>query len=328
MASIPAIDQQIIAKVCKQQGVSVASVTRFPSGQINRVYDINDALVLKIEGELSYARGIFAQQQNVTQQLLAKGATIPEVLTVGEHEGKGFLLMKKITGANVVYAWPHFSAVQKEKYIEQIAQQLQIFHSLPFPEYAIPMYQGVASGTLAQAVERTIDFSRIVVAQLPADLAEKMSELRDWYLNKKSILDETGTAVFVHNDIHLENVLHKDGLVTGIIDLDWWSAAPREYELRKMMDYFHTPAKCVEVELEKFYNHPMTEEIAVFKKHYPALFDHPQLLERIRLYYLNDIIDVLSDYQSGRWNESVLDALRYKIEAFYTGEWLQRALSV
>lgn len=322
MQKFPAIDERIIAEVSLKHHIEPHSIDRYPSGQINRVYNINNDFVLKIEGELSYAKGIFSVQKEISETLCSRGAKVGRVLDAGRFEDKGYLFMEKLPGKNLVYDWQNFTDQQKENYIEQLVGQLRIFHSVRFDRYAIPVYQGRTFANLGEAIARTIDFSRLDMTRLPDDMRDAVEYLQMWYAEHASMLEETGTAVFVHNDVHLENILHAEGQISGIIDLDWWCQAPREYELRKLMDYFHTPARCVEEKLEAQYANQMVQEAALLRKHYPELFDSPQLADRVRLYYLEDMLDVLSDYQAGRWGERVLDDVRHKFKDFYKGSWL------
>ena len=127
----------------------------------------------------------------------------------------------------------------------------------------------------------------------------------------------------------MENVFYQGKELTGIIDLDWVCQAPKDYELWKILDTFHRPKFTVEVRIEHLYgDYQMTKELGWLKKYYPALFQVPNLATRIRLYYLDPLLETLIDYQKGLWGDRGLRKAVDKVHDFYQSSWLEEVFAV
>jgi aminoglycoside phosphotransferase len=325
-------DTQIIEAVIKKNGLKdTIKPERFSSGVVNRVYNLADTYVLKIEAE-GGAPGepILKPAADLTPRLVAKAAKVPRVLDYGSVEGTEYILMEKVRGRNLSYDWMSLSNSKKEKLIAQLAEQLQIFHSLRFDRYCIMLKSQKCFENLRPAIQR-LDLKELNLIQkekLPKEFVSNVEILEQFYYDHIEGIDETETAVLCHNDIHLENIFYEDDLLTGIIDLDWISQAPRDYELWKILDTFHEPKYTVEEPLRPLYEgYQMTKELGWLKKNYPELFAASGLADRIRLFYIDPLAELIVDCQNGRWSEEALVKVADKVRDFYCNQWLDHALA-
>ncbi len=323
------IDSKIIQHVTKKNKLrQPMEANRFSSGSINRVYNLGDKYALKIEDRGGHE--ILKPTPEITAKLLAQGAKVPKILDFDTVDGNSYILMEIMPGTNLVYDWMSFSDSQKENMIAQLAEQLQIWHSIKFSQYCIPIVSFQSFDNLQPAIERLFQKqnTRLQKDKLPKELAASIEMMEEFYHKNISLLDETGTAVLTHQDIHLENIFYQDNKLTGIIDLDWADQAPKDYELWKIMDTFHRPKFCVEEKISHLYgNYQMTKELGWLKKYYPGLFEVKNLANRIRLYYLDTLLETLVDYQNGLWGDSGLRKVVDKIPDFYQNFWLDKMLN-
>lgn len=317
-------DSVLIQFVVRKNKLPSSEPKRFPSGQINRVYDLGGC-VLKIEGSdlTDYAKGVIAPQARIIQTLTALGAKVPAVIDHGEFAGRPYLLMRKAEGTNLVYDWLKFSLAEKEHFIAQLCEQLKIFHSVKFDDYVLPIYLDHKFANLKTAVANVTNFALIDKSRLKPEYLVDVEYLEDFFARQQSVLDEGGTAVLVHSDIHLENLFYQGDKLTAIIDFDWISAAPRDYELWKITDVFYDPKKTAAQGLQSLYQgYRMTEEFKFIRKYYPELFQSSDVLTRVRLFHLENLIYKVTDYQKGRWSEAVLRQMHQQIDDFFRGSWL------
>jgi aminoglycoside phosphotransferase (APT) family kinase protein len=322
-------DLELIKFVANKNKLSVFKPARFSSGVINRVYDLG-SYVIKIEGSdlTDYAKGVIKPQAEIMQKLSSLGAKVPKVLDHGEYEGHPYILMDKAEGKNLVYDWLKFSMKEKETFIAQLCEQLKIFHSVKFDHYALPIYQGKKFTNLKDAVANVTKFDVVDINALKKEYADDMEFLEDFFNKNISVLDEQNTAVLTHNDIHLENIFYKDNQITTIIDYDWTAQAPKDHELAKIVDVFYDPKRYMEKELEQLYkNYKMTEELKLLKIYYPQLFENPNILARVRIFNIEDMIYKVADYQNGKWSEDVMKWLHQQITDFFRSNWLSDLLS-
>jgi aminoglycoside phosphotransferase len=324
------LDSKIIQSVIKKNQLNLSlEAKRFSSGSINRVYNLGGKYALKIETKGEHE--ILKPVPDTTAKLLVKGAKVPKIVDFGSVKDNRYILMEMIPGNNLVYDWMSFSDKQKESFIEQLAEQLQIWHSISCKEYSMPIVSFTSFSSLKPAVERLVDkeIKLIDKTKLPKEIAGQIDGLIEFYNKNIGILDETGTAVMVHQDIHLENIFYEGDKLTGIIDLDWACEAPKDYELWKIMDTFHRPQFTVEEKIAHLYgDYQMTKELGWLKKYYPALFQVPNLANRVRLYYLDPFLETLIDHQNGLWEGRALKKALDKIPDFYQNSWLDEVLKI
>lgn len=324
------IDLKIIQfAIHKNKLDSTLEANRFSSGVINRVYSLGDQYVIKIEGKGGIpGEPILKPALGITSKLLAKGAKLPKILDYDSVDGTDYILMEKAIGNNLSYDWMSFSEFRKEKIIEQLAEQLQIWHSIPFEDYCITIKSQKHFKNLLPAIERLAikEIKGIQKDKLPKDFlpyVETLETLENFYHDNISSLKETATAVLCHTDIHLENIFYKGDELTSIIDLDWASQAPKDYELWKIIDVIHSPKYTVEERLGPLYEgYQMTKELNWLKKYYPKLFQVKNLANRIRLYSLDPLIETVIDYQNGKWSQKALVKVSDKVRDLYQNLWL------
>lgn len=315
----------ISAVLAKNNLPSTVHIARYPSGIIHDTYDVGGC-VLKIEGEAEYAKGVLKYQPEVLSKLLSVGAKVPRIIDSGVIEGKQYLLMEKLKGTNIVYGWRDFDMKQKENFIAQLVEELKKYHSLAAPQYSLPICSSGAFLNFKDAFQRIISFDKIKIDTLSSEHRKDVGLLKKFYENNIAVLNEVNTAVFIHNDIHLENIFYEGNKITGIIDFDWASYAPKDYELRHITQTFRYPLYTVEEKLEPLYeNYQMIEEFRLLKKHYPALFEHTNLAARIRLYYLEKILDRLVGWRGN--NDKALQIFSEEMRDIYRTDWLERLLA-
>jgi aminoglycoside phosphotransferase len=317
-------DNKIIDAILSRNKITSENIHRYTSGINNKVYSIGEKYIIKIEGDLDHSKGILLFQKDLTETLLTFGAKTSKIYDYGEVEGKSYLLMEKIPGTNLVYDWLKFSIKDKENYIAQLADQLKIFHSIRFESYSIPITEHKSFSNLKDAIERVVSFNLIDKSKLKPEYVKEVEYLEQFYREHINLLDEVNTAVLVHSDLNLENILYDGDKVTGIIDFDWACHAPKDFELWKIAEVFREPKYSVEERLEPQYeNYKMTEEFGFLRKHYPELFNSPQGADRVRMFYLNKIIDTVRYYQSGRWSEGAMFKVQKEIDDLFRNGWLE-----
>lgn len=315
-----------IVEICKSCNLpSPQVITPYTSGQINYVYNIDGRYVIKIEGKEAYATGIFSHQEELMQRLAGVGAKIPKIIAIGEKPVK-FLLMEKIEGTALVNDWPALARSQQRSFVEQIATQMKLIHSLKYKNFSTSAYTHAEFTTLAEAYNDHYRCLKVNTEGFTPELQEAFARIEDFYRTHKTLLDDpTLRPVCIHGDFHFGNIFHKDGKITGVIDWDWSAQMPKEYEFLNIVGFYYQPYKYVEESLEAKYKAPLIEEMTWFRNAYPALFAHPHLVDIVRLWHLPSFIDDFYWYEHGRWNEEVMYDVVRRMD-FILGEGLKRLL--
>lgn len=307
------MEQGILKAILTKNGITKdGPVHKFTGGQINNTY-LAGSFVVKIQKDLD----VLMHQPELIEKLITVGAKVPRLVDSGVIEGKQYLVMEKIPGKKLSEIWFSLSFLQKEHCIAQICEQLMLFHSIHFEKYSTQRPKEFDN--FLDAWKWQANFDLLKGKDFDDTSHSNIQLLKDSQTAQESAINETGTAVLVHNDFHFENVLFEGDILTSIIDFDFARQAPRDYELWHLLDFFNTPVYFVEEELEPLWkNFVATDEVRLFKKHYASLFSHEHLLERIRLYFMDDII---SRYQTGPVSRA-----NQQVERYYKSDWLKRQI--
>lgn len=308
------MNEDLIKKILiKNNFDKEAEVLSFSGGQINFVYQIGDKAVLKLEKDL----GVIPHQPEIMKLAFAAGAKIPEVLDCGQIDGKNYLLMSKIPGRKLSEDWFSFSDEQKENLIRQITDQLKIFHSIGFAQYSSRRPKEFDNWEMA--IDWLTKIDQVEVDKIDGRNRENFELVRNFYFSHKQTLTNSDSPVLVHNDLHFENILHKDGELSGVIDFDFSRQAPKDYELWHLLDSLRVPKYFVEEKLEtKWENFKVGQEICWLKKYYPELFERKDLITRLKLYITEDILGDLQDGASEKFNQ--------KVDDYFRNGWLEKYL--
>jgi aminoglycoside phosphotransferase (APT) family kinase protein len=287
-------------------------VKKFTGGWVNHVYQIGDKFVVKIENKLD----VLAHQPEIIERCLEVGAKVPRILDHGTKGGKSYLVMEKVSGRKLSESWPGFSPELKEQFMIQIVEQLKIFHSIHFDRYSLRSL-GREFDNFRDFVKSLTDFSAIEESKVDETTANNLKLLKDYYKDHEHVLDETGTSVFVHNDLHFENIMYENDQLTGIIDFDFSRQAPNDYELWHMLDFFSRPAHYAEKHMESIWQGYIgDDDIQLLKKHYPELFSHEHLTERLRLFLMDNLLGHLQDGWVNNFNQ--------RTDLYFKTNWLER----
>lgn len=320
-------DEGLIKFVAQKNGLGLIGGTRrFSSGFMNRVYDLGGKYVLKVESDDPERKNCLRGQKALVDRLVAAGAKVPRIFEEGDYENRRYLLMEKLAGESLPRLWPKLNDSAREAILEQLAGQLRIFHGITFDSYAIRVSRARDFATFAEALRDSTDFAKINRDRLGEPERKIVAYLEVFFERNIHLLAGIGPAVFVHNDIHFENIFVEGTRLVGIIDFDRWCKAPPEYELNKIMDFFHMPAWYVEDDLQQQYQNPMEAEVRRLKKYYPTLFRVPHLLDLLRLFQVEGALWLITKYQSGYWQKTAFKSLHSVFEDFYQSDWLEKVL--
>ena len=293
----------------------------------HQTFDLSDKYIVKIEDEKA---GTLDHQKFFLDLLYAKGAKVPKVVEFGHSVGQTYLVTKKVAGDNLSIGWLSRPVEQREEIIKDLAEQLRIFHSVKFGQYLIPVLSNNLQGSLKESVLESTKFKLIKKDKLAPKYRACFELLQDFFQKKIYLLDEENTAVLVHNDIHLENLIGENKGLNGIIDFDWVCQAPKDYELWKIVEVAREPRHTVNGELLPLApGYQMVEEFGWLKKYYPELFEASNLANRIRLYYIQELINNrFLDFQKGTLSEDLFSKVQSEIEDIFVSDWLDKLLNL
>jgi len=305
----------ILRKILNKNSLSDESVNELSGGQINHTYQIGDDFVIKIQRDLD----VLLHQVPLTELCLKVGAKVPKITDSGLIEEKEYIVMEKLPGKRLAEDWHIFSEAEKDNFIAQIAEQLKLFHSIQFNKYS--PQRPKEFDNWKDAIINYTNFEAIDGKNFNRETKDNFNLIKNYFATNIDLLAECNSAVLVHNDIHFENILYEKDCLTGVFDFDFARQAPKDYELWHLIDFFRTPAFFVEEKLKPIWRqYSVGNELKLFKKYYPELFSGKNLLKKVRLYLIQDILSHAAAGYPDRSNE--------QINSYFKTNWLEEKVSI
>lgn len=104
-------------------------------------------------------------------------------------------------------------------------------------------------------------------------------------LEKYNDLLASDEFVFVHNDLHFDNILVTDNMNIKIIDFERSLSAPKDFELDILLRMVDMPWKYASEQTEKYVDLKDYTNIKKYiKKYYPEIFEIENLEKRLAIY--------------------------------------------
>ncbi|GAB3160360.1 aminoglycoside 3'-phosphotransferase/choline kinase family protein [Amycolatopsis stemonae] len=187
-------------------------VVPFAEGSLP-VYAVGEDLVLKLYPPLH--RDELATERTMLE-VLPGVLPAPELEKAGEHDGWGWLLMRRLPGRTLKEAWPSLSTEDRRRLMPELGELLATLHAVDDPRLA---HLGPASWTEFVAAQR----AKVVEHHRRTKLDEA------WVARIPAFLDSvdlgTPPVVPLHTEFMRDHVmLGPDGRITGLFD---WEPAMR-----------------------------------------------------------------------------------------------------
>lgn len=227
--------------------------------------------------------------------LLPPEVGYPRVVAHGGGRGDDWLVSERVPGAPLAHVWPDMSRKERRRAVKQLSRRLQALHSTPPPPGLLPVVRAPQlleigstdpTGPLVDAIQ--------VAARLPQVDAMLLHEVLSMVRSTAHVLLPFRGPTLIHGDLTFENVLWSEGQVTAILDLEWSRPGPLDLDLDIILRCCAYPRLHVADEHEARTRSTDYAEIPWWlADDYPALFDFPGLLDRLRLYAISYDVNAL-----------------------------------
>lgn len=283
-ADHPILMDRIIHLICKAEKIALSSIQKMTGGQINSVYLLNDSLILRLaHGEAN--RNRLANETRLLQSL--KGVTpIPQVVAAGQIESTGYQIQHLVPGIPLHQAWSRLATRNKESIAIQLAGFMHDLHTLTgagFGPVGLPPHHG---SSWAVYLENKILRSSARLRLMPAVFPSSILDMVEQRLEEDRDVLEAATPVLVHRDLWPGNILVYEGQISAILDFEFTTWAPCDYELLLIEQFCLYPNDYAEEGHEIYACADFADFFYLLKKHALDLFSVPHLRKRLDLYHL------------------------------------------
>lgn len=255
------------------------NVTRVES-VTNEVWEHGD-VVIRVSGSI----GPRLRREAALAGQLPPEVLYPTILAVGDDGGIDWLVLDRVPGVPLVRVWPSLRATQRKSAVEQLARAVKALHETPAPleladrpDSPHPLRAGPnAVAPLFAVLER----ARTLPYVDPGVIAETIRLVG----SLSSSLDPFTSTTLIHGDLHFQNVLWDGDHVSALLDLEFARAAPPDLDLDVFLRFCSFPFLFVPVGREHEAKPDAYADVPYwFRDAYPEVFEHPRLLDRLRLY--------------------------------------------
>jgi hypothetical protein len=221
----------------------------------------------------------------------------PRTVAYGGELGADWLVVERRPGTVLSRAWPGMDRDARRRATAQLATLLRRLHDTPTPVDLPPTTcpQLVSTTTLPSVSPLLDGLDRLAGA--PHVEPGLVAELRGIVESSASAIEPFSAQHLIHGDLHFENVLWDGYVITALLDFEYSRGAPADLELDVLLRFCAFPHLHVAPDYE---DRTRAEDYAEIPwwlaEDYPELFDHPQLLERLRTYCIAyDVRDLLAN---------------------------------
>ena len=218
-------------------------------------------------------------------ELLPSDVPYPRIVAVGKGGGDDWVAVERVPGLPLVRCWHALRREQRQQAVEELAWILKRLHATEVPDELAgaedppQLLQPGAHATdlLLGTIERARGMEHVDRGVL--------EELRGYVLGKRSVLDPFVSTRLIHGDLHFQNVLWDGSHVAALLDLEFARPAPADLDLDVFLRFCAYPALFVPEGREHEARREDYDEVPDWLRlDYPELFDHPDLVDRLRIY--------------------------------------------
>ena len=278
----------IISAICHTENLSAESIQPLDGGQINLIYRINDSCILRVAR--TPADSLRLRQEAALLQHIRErtggSIPVPEILAVGEQEGRAYQIQRRIPGQKLHRLWLQLSPAQKERVMAQLGAALETLHSLPFEDFGWFREPEQTYPTWTAYIEPSFRSALADLAQYSTGVSAPILDAAARFLEERLPLLEDSRPVLVHADLWPGNLLVEGDTLTGMLDFEFAFRAPRDYELVLIEDFCLYPNDFVEQDFETRSAADYADFFRLLARHTPDLFAIPNLRQRLDLYHV------------------------------------------
>lgn len=263
---------------------SVSSIREIEIGFTNKVYSVNEQYIVKLctkaENEASFEKETFLYR------LFSEKLPVPKIIHFDNSKtliDYDYYVCNKIEGGNLYSVWHTLSEEERKAVIGELCGYLKIINSHEADEF-IAAY-GKPEGTWQERIMNEISGLLEEVEKRAILDAETLGVIRKYIDENQDALREEKFGI-VYWDVHFDNILVKDGKITGILDFEGSELMSIDYVLdlaNRMQNYPAIYASRDEDE-ENIRVEDYANIMQYYSEFYPELFDFDDIKKRIALY--------------------------------------------
>lgn len=228
--------------------------------------------------------GRLTHEANVAA-LLPTEALYPAVIASGRSGNDDWLVTERIPGESLYAVWPRLSLRDREAATHELALAVRALHAAPAQHLQPPcLFSGAPVIPRDKFIDTLGDIVRSAVGDASPTEVDRALELLE---SCRGAIDDP-PAVMAHHDLNFSQCIWRKGHLVGLVDLEMSHANSADWDLVDLLGMCADPRRrAPTAAIEEVVHEDQFDGVAFwFRKAYPEPFEHPALLQRLRVYDL------------------------------------------
>ena len=285
-----------VHRILERLNLPTAGLESAP-GFANSVWMTTDLVVRINDGRF---RDAFKHEADVLAHLKTI-LPIPNVIAVEAQDSGGeVIVLERLPGTNLEDAWPAISSGARVSIVHQLGQLVRTLHSIPLKEWMRnPVFdEAITTGDARNAYHappHEIDMLTATALNARPGITELLTRTHVFVQSHLELFaNDEDEFRFVHVDLHFRNVMVEGETITGIIDFEGARPAPVDVELDMLARWLRQ-----RISSEPANYHRVIPDL---RDAYPALFDVPNLVNRLEVYeILWQLVQIHHWHPGAKW---------------------------
>jgi len=307
--------ENVVKAICRKEGIACQTIQVLSGGQVNAVFLVDGKHILRI-GAREDAGPRLERETLILQNLFGQ-LPVAKVLAFGQEQGFFYQVQQFMPGQKLYALWTKLSAEVQDAIAAELAAFLKILHSAKYLDFGEGRQDSKRYATWMDFLTDNFQHTVAEIRDLNIRMFPGLIEMAvDYFEEHKHVL-QGGVPTLVHSDMTLVNILAVNGKISAILDFEFASQAPADYELLAIEAFCLYPNDWTEEDHEVFCTADFANFIPLLRKHYPELFEIRNLRERLDIYHVSA---ALSSYLA--WRKANLNTIppdRMAAKEFYLG---------
>lgn len=292
----------IVRAICEKENLPAGPIQVLSGGQVNHVYRVGSEHVLRI-GARDDAHQRLKHETELLRSLEGRIPT-PRVAAFGQYEGFTYQVQNLVPGQKLYTAWKECSLAEQDQIAAELAASLNRIHAEPAGFFGSAREDTPRFDRWDDCLTHKFNHTLDEIKTLGLRMAPGMVEMAEEYFHAHRHVLQGGFPTLVHGDLSLVNILVDQGHISAILDFEHAVQAPADYELWVLEAFCLYPNDWAEENNEVYCTADYANLIPLLRKHRLALFDTPNLRQRVNLYQIDA---ALGSYVA--WRKDNLDTI-------------------
>jgi hypothetical protein len=290
------------------KGVDTSKIELTEEGNMNAAF-FDDNRVYKINKDQSSQT--YLANKIISDEMVEKAAVV-NVLEYDFFEKSNYevLIMKRADGTLLQRDIFDISKDEQVTLFSQVLKVVNLCGGITFNEFGDICRPRSSYNTFTEYLLSGLEEHIATIKKQKLCANDDIKKVEHYFKTYVNVFDNE-RSVFVHNDLHMGNILHKGDKLTAILDFDGSVKAPQVVNLTSLLGFISYPEQFVEGTpfYKKYKGKNFLHLLPILKNDLSDLLEDDNLLRKLNLLFVAEGIMWIADNWSAQWNKEMIKGI-------------------